>query len=79
MSKAASTPRVFQSEVADEVTEVLVVDSTDLLEDHALAELSMLISGRSDPGLALVEVGATQTTERDGKVAISRGGDPHRY
>lgn len=62
MSKAASTPQVFRSEVADEA---LVVDSTDLLEDHARAVLSMSISGRSDPGLALVEVGATQTTERD--------------
>jgi hypothetical protein len=49
------------------------------MEDHALAVLSMLISGHSDPGLALVEVGATRTTERDRKAAISRGGDPHRY
>ncbi len=55
---------LLRCEVASEVSESAEVNSADLFDQHPGEVPSTSMSGRNDAGLALVDVGATSTTER---------------
>jgi len=58
------SPLFFWREMPGEVPEAGHVDSTDVFDKSRVRTPSISISGRNEAGRALVEVGATNTTER---------------